>query len=167
MSKKRKVAVVLVGIAVFAFAIWFHANEKGKLQNALSKISNPVSSLSPPAMPENKSEAMVKSESEFKSPVLEKTQERRFNTLRMVELNGALWREGIKVTIGYADDAVLIYFLYALLNDEESQKVFRQFSKAGVLIYLTDEYKIGDEFVYVDITKGVKKVAEWLKTGKI
>ncbi len=121
---------------------------------------------SPPAMPESKSEAMVKSEPELKSPVLDKARERRFNAFQMMKLNDTLQQEGIRVTIGDADDAVLIDFIYALLNDEESQKVFRQFSKEGVLIYLTAEYKIGDEFVYVDITKGVKKVAQWLATGK-
>ncbi|MDP1629740.1 MAG: hypothetical protein Q8L57_03920, partial [bacterium] len=58
-------------------------------------------------------------------------------------------------------------FLLALLEDEESQKIFRQFSEAGITIIVGNRYDIFDGFVKINVKDGVKKAAEWLEKGQV
>lgn len=126
--------------------------------------STPLKMSSSPPMPEVKFDPLLK------SPVLEQALKKGFNMCQIHALVKTLKNRDITVVVtGRKDEITMVDFLYGLLQDEESQKIFRQFSANGITIYLANEYKIGNAVVFVDIGDGfknVKKVARWLATGK-
>ncbi len=142
---KVTIPIMIVFVLFFVYMVWFSGDSEKK-------------SVSPPAMPESKSEATVKSEPELKSPVLDKALEIRL-------LIDKLYKEDFKVIPDLNNNTVK-NFLKELLVDNDAKKIFRQFSKTNVCIFLSDGYAIGDGYVKVRCNDGVKKVAQWLATGK-
>lgn len=114
-----------------------------------------------PSMPEVKLEPI-------QSPVLDKALKQKLSKEQRNVLLDRLKEKGIEVSImGSVSDVQVFDFLHELLADEESQRIFREFSKAGISIYLDKEYDVFHGGVWVDIKDGVKKTSEWLAKGKI
>lgn len=67
---------------------------------------------------------------------------------------------------GIRMDIEVSKFLRELFKDKESLKIFRQFWNRGVITYLADRNAINDFGVYINVRDSVKKVAQWLATGK-
>lgn len=82
---------------------------------------------------------------------------------------------GIKMNkVNVATSIEASKFLKELFKDKESLKIFRQFWNRGIIICLADRYHVADRYcvdgrgvIWVNARDSVKKVAEWLKTGKI
>jgi len=57
-----------------------------------------------------------------------------------------------------------IGFLKELFADKESQKIFREYSKKGIMIFVGKKYQVYKfGYVTVDVNDGVKSIAEKLK----
>ncbi len=115
---------------------------------------------SAPAMPE------VKSESVIKSPVLEETLRLQEEWDKVRILLGKLQQKDIEVLVSIESKKAEV-FLEQLLADEDSQKTFRYFSKRKIIIYLSTRYRVSEGCVYINSADGVKKTAKWLATGKM
>ncbi len=156
---------ILLVIFIFGTLIILQYKFKfmGELPNPFK--SKPVQ-ISAPAMPEVKQEA--KSEPTIKSPILEKAFKSQVAGRQVKLLIEKLKNKGIYIDkTGFIRDAIALAFLQELLADEKSQKIFREFSKAGITIFLDNEYAIPDGSVFINTNDGVKKTAKWLATGKM
>lgn len=143
VAKKKKllvgVLIVLASLTIYAVSTLLISVTSGKL-------------FAPPSTPELSIEnTIIKIDPEINS------------------LTKALARrdiDGLRVDLSLPDKEA-ISFLRNLLKDEESQKIFRQFSRAGITIFVSNHnYYVSKDTVFLNAADGVKKAAEWLENSK-
>jgi hypothetical protein len=162
MGKGCNLSSALFWILVIVFIFGGLAVLQSKFK-FMGELSNPFESkpaqVSVPAMPEVKSKELKT----INSPVLKQALKQKLSIGHRDKLRK---KDILFWTTGSVKDAEAIDFFNELLADEGSQKIFREFTKAGINIYLIRGYDISSGAVWIDVRDGVKKVAKWLATGK-
>ncbi|MDP3052213.1 MAG: hypothetical protein Q8N42_01760 [bacterium] len=153
----------LIMVAVIIFGTLAALQYKFKF---IGELPNPFelkpAQISTPSMPE------VKSRPAIKSPILKKAFKLQVAGRQIKLLIKKLENKGIFIDkTGSIRDAIALAFLQELLADEKSQKIFREFSEAGITIFLDNKYVVLAGAVFINTNDGVKKTAKWLATGKI